>query len=91
MEILPITRAKARFSEVIARLIHRKEAVLITRKRQPVAALVPYADWARSEASKQGGLAAAAGALAGYDAEIDQLVEVVYAARDKAKDREISD
>lgn len=89
MEIVPITRAKARFSEIIARLIHRKEAVLITRKRTPVAAIVPYAEWAERETSKQEGLAAAAGALADFDAEIDEMVEAVYDARAKANDREV--
>ena len=89
MEIVPITRAKARFSEIIARLIHRKKAVLITRKRTLVAAIVPYAEWAERETSKQEGLAAAAGALADFDAEIDEMIETVYAARAKAKDREV--
>jgi prevent-host-death family protein len=89
MEIVPITRAKARFSEIIARLIHRKKAVLITRKRTLVAAIVPYAEWAEREASKQEGLAAAAGALADFDADIDELIEAVYDARAKAKDREV--
>lgn len=90
MEIIPITRAKARFSEIIARLIHRKEAVLITRKRTPVAALVPYAEWAERETSKQEGLAAAAGVLADFDADIDVMIEAVYAARAKAKDRKVN-
>jgi prevent-host-death family protein len=89
MEIVPITRAKARFSEIIARLIHRKEAVLITRKRMPVAAIVPYAEWAERETSEHEGLAAAAGALSGFDADIDELIEAVYDARAKAKDREV--
>jgi len=89
MEIVPITRAKARFSEIIARLIHRKKAVLITRKRTLVAAIVPYAEWAERETSKQEGLAAAAGALADFDADIDELIEAVYVARVKAKDREV--
>ena len=89
MEIVPITQAKARFSEIIARLIHRKEAVLITRKRTPVAAIVPYAEWAERETSKQEGLAAAAGVLAGFDADIDIMIEAVYDARMKAADREV--
>ncbi len=90
MEIIPITKAKARFSEIIARLIHRREAILITRKRAPVAAIVPYEEWASTQASKQEGLAAAAGALAEFDADIDAMIEAVYAARSKAKDREVS-
>ena len=90
MEIVPITRAKARLSEIVARLIHRKEAVLITRKRQPVAAIVPYEEWASKQASKQVGLAAAAGALADFDADIDKMIEAVYSARAKAKDRKVT-
>lgn len=90
MEIVPITRAKARFSEIIARLIHRKEAVLITRRRTPVAAIVPYAEWAERETSKREGLAAAAGVLADFDADIDEMIEAVYAARAKAKERKVT-
>jgi len=89
MEIIPLTRAKARFSEIVARLIHRKEAVVITRKKVPVAALVPYEEWAKREAANAQGLAAAAGALADLDEEIDTMVEAVYAARAKARDRDV--
>lgn len=89
MDIIPITQAKARFSEIIARLIHRREAIVITRKRTPVATIVPYDEWSGKDASKQDGLAAAAGVLAGYDAEIDEMLEAIYAARVKAKDRKV--
>ena len=91
MDIITLTRAKARFSEVVARLIHRREAVVITRKRTPVAVIVPYDEWTRKAASDKEGLAAAAGALADFDSEIDEMVEAVYAARMKAKDRKIPD
>jgi prevent-host-death family protein len=90
VEIIPITRAKARLSEIVARLVHRREAILITRKRTPVAAIVPYAEWAEREISKREGLAAAAGALADFDADIDEMIEAIYAARAKAKDRKVS-
>jgi prevent-host-death family protein len=90
LDIIPLTRAKARLSELVARLIHRREAIVITRKRQPVAALVPYEDWAKNNASERPGLAAAAGALADFDAEIDAMVDAIYASRAKAKDRKVS-
>jgi prevent-host-death family protein len=91
METIPLTKAKARLSEIVARLIHRKEAVVITRKRHPVAVIVPFEEWIRNEqASPKDGLAAAAGALADYDAEIDAMVETIYAARVKAKDRKVA-
>jgi prevent-host-death family protein len=90
VEIIPLTRAKARLSEIVARLIHRKEAVVITRKKVPVAAIVPFEEWAKKESSEKQGLAAAAGALAGFDAEIDEMIDAVYEARSKAKDRKIT-
>jgi prevent-host-death family protein len=89
MEIIPLTKAKARLSEIVARLIHRREAIVITRKKVPVAALVPYEEWAKKESSERAGLAAAAGALADFDAEIDAMVDAIYAARANAKDREV--
>jgi prevent-host-death family protein len=89
VEIIPLTRAKARFSEIIARLIHRQEAIVITRKRVPVAAIVPYEEWAKKESLEMDGLAAAAGALAGLDEHIEVMVDAIYASRAKAKDRDI--
>ena len=89
MEIIPLTRAKARLSELVARLMHRKEAIVITRKRLPVAALVPFEEWAKGAASDREGLASAAGALADFDAEIDAMVDAVYTARASAKDRKV--
>lgn len=89
MEIIPLTRAKARLSEVVARLIHRRETVVITRKRVPVAAIVPYDEWAEKEAAKGEGLAAATGALADFDAEIEEMIDAIYAARAKAKERKV--
>lgn len=61
---------------------------MITRKRVPVAAIVPYEDWAKKESSEEDGLAAAAGALADLDDDVEALVDAVYAARAKAKDRD---
>ena len=89
METVPLTRAKARLSELVARLMHRKEAIVITRKRLPVATLVPFEEWAKTEASDREGLAAAAGALADFDAEVDAMVDAIYAARASAKDRDV--
>ena len=63
---------------------------MITRKKVPVAVVVPYDEWARKEASEKEGLAAAAGALADFDIAIDEMIEAVYAAREKAKDRKVA-
>lgn len=90
MRSIPLTTAKARFSEIVARLIHRKEAVVITRKRVPAAVIVPFEEWAKREASESQGLAAAAGALAGFDREIDEMIEAISTSRALAKDRDVT-
>ena len=41
-------------------------------------------EWMEKEASEKEGLAAAAGALADFDADIDEMIEAVYNARTKA-------
>jgi len=72
LEIIPLTRSKARLSEIVARLLYRKGGRRITRQKVPVAgALVPYDQWARKNLC-EGRAAAAAGALADLDAEIDE-------------------
>ncbi len=62
-----------------------KRLALLTRKRQPAALIAPHKEWMEKEASEKGGLAASAGALADFDADIDEMIEAVYAARAKAK------
>jgi prevent-host-death family protein len=89
MESIPLTRAKARFSGLVNRLIHRKEQIVITKHGKPVAALVPYEDWERraSESGLPGGLASVAPPPEDLDQEIEAMVEEIYAARAKSKPR----
>ena len=87
MEPVPLTKAKARFSGLIDRLIHLKEHVVITKRGKPVAALVPYEDWERRTAEGAGGLAAVAAPPENHDAEIDDMVEEIYAARARSRAR----
>jgi len=86
METIPLAKAKARFSGVVARLIHRKEHIVITRHGKPVAALVPYEEWER-HAADAGGLASIAPPHENLDAEIDAMVEEIYDARAKSRAR----
>jgi hypothetical protein len=67
----------------------KRRLALLTCKRQPAAPIAPHKEWMEKEASEKEGLAAAAGALADFDADIDEMIEAVYAARAKAKDREV--
>jgi prevent-host-death family protein len=87
MMAIPLTKAKARLSGLVARLIDLKEHVVITRHGKPVAALVPYEDWEKLAASKAGGLASVPPPAVDRDAEIDAMVEAVYEARKRSRAR----
>lgn len=87
MEKLPLTSAKARFSELVERLILIKEHIVITKHGKPVAALMPFEEWERQQAGKAGGLAEASASGRDFDDEIDQLVEEIYEARTKSRSR----
>lgn len=60
METIPLTKAKARLSGLVNRLILRKGHIVITKHGNPVAALVTYEDWERRAADAAGGLASVA-------------------------------
>jgi prevent-host-death family protein len=87
MKSIPLTQAKARLSELVERLILRKEHIVITKHGNPVAALLPYEEWERQQAGAAGGLAAAKGPGKDLDEEIDRMVEEIYEARAKSKAR----
>jgi prevent-host-death family protein len=87
MESIPLTKAKARFSGLVDRLIHLKEHIVITKRGKPVAVLVPYEEWERREGNASGGLASVAPPSADLDAEIDVMIEEIYAARARSRAR----
>lgn len=88
-EIVTLTAAKARLSELVSRLIHMRDKIVITRKGKPVAVLLPV-DAYRQLAGREGrGLAVARGALADLDGEIDEMCENIYKSREKSKDRDV--
>lgn len=87
MKSVPLTKAKARFSGLVDRLIHLKEHIVITKRGKPVAALIPYEDWERRESDRSRGLADVAPPPGDHDAEIDAMIEKIYAARAKSRAR----
>jgi prevent-host-death family protein len=87
MMSIPLTRAKARLSGLVGRLINVKEHVVITKHGKPVAALIPYDDWEELTASKAGGLASVPPPADDHDAEIDAMVDEVYKARTRSRAR----
>jgi prevent-host-death family protein len=89
MKIIPLTEAKARLSALLERLIHMRETIVITKRKKPVAVIVPYDEWVRLHPGTQGGLASVAGILADYDKEIGEMVRVIYRSRRKSKGRKV--
>ena len=87
MEKIPLTLAKARLSELVERLILKKEHIVITKHGKPVAALMPYDEWERQQAGAAGGLADTAGPRENLDNEIDRMIEEIFEARAKARAR----
>ena len=88
--VLGVAEAKKRFSELIDR-VARGERFVVCRRGKPAVALV-----SPSEASGRGrrgpprGLAAFAGALSEWD-ELEDVVEEIYAARSRSKDRAVAE
>jgi len=89
MKSIPLTQAKARLSELVERLILKREHIVITKHGKPVAALMPYEEWERQQAGTSGGLAEANGPGKDLDGEIDQMIDEIYEARAKSKPRKI--
>ncbi len=87
MILIPLTKAKARLSGLVERLMNLKEHVVITKHGKPVAALIPYEDWEKLTESKAGGLASVPPPAEDYDAEIDGMVDEIYEARTRSRSR----
>ena len=81
-----MAEAKAKLSELLAR-VERGERVLVTKRGRPVAALVPP-DQVSPPAQRYLGLAAVAGALADWD-DLETTMDEVYRSRRTARDREV--
>jgi prevent-host-death family protein len=85
MMTIALTKAKARFSGLVERLINLKEHVVITKHGKPVAALVPYGEWEKLAASRTGGLASVAPPPVDLDDEIEAMIDGIYEARRRSK------
>ena len=84
--IVTLSEAKAKFSELINRIIFKKETFVVTKKGRKVAVVIPVEKY-RPEDS--GGLIDAKGALAELDESIDDMVMQIYAARRTERDRKV--
>ena len=84
-QIYSLTEAKSKFSEIINRVLFRKEKFTITKKGKAVAVVAPFDEEPGTE-----GLILAKGALAQMSREIDEMVEDIYQARSEETDRKVN-
>lgn len=87
--VFSITEAKARLSELITRLIYRKEKIVLTKKGKEVAVIMPFEEY-RELGKKGGGLIKARGVMAGLDREIDEMTAAIIEERNREKSREVA-
>jgi prevent-host-death family protein len=87
-QIYSLTEAKSKFSEIINRVLFRKEKFTITKKGKAVAVVVPFDEEAYAESGQ--GLIRAKGALAQIDRLVDEMVEDIYQARSEETDRKVN-
>jgi prevent-host-death family protein len=83
---ITLTEAKAKFSELINRIIYNKEKIYISKKGKNVAALVPLEE---VEEHKEEGLILAKQGLADLGDEIDMMEKCIFEAREKEISREV--
>jgi prevent-host-death family protein len=87
-QIYSLTEAKAKFSEIINRVLFRKEKFTITKKGKAVAIVAPFDEASGAQSGE--GLIRAKGALAQMDRLVDEMVENIYEARSEEIDRKVS-
>lgn len=88
-EVVTLTEAKAKLSEIINRVIIRKETISITRKGKPAAVLLSIEEYEKLHNNKKKGLIQAKGVLAGCDEEIDRMTQSIYESREKEISRPV--
>jgi prevent-host-death family protein len=82
-----LTEAKAKFSEIINRVLYRKEKFMITKKGKVVALVSPVNE--KQGASSGEGLIRAKSALAQEDRLVDDMIANIYEARNQETDRKV--
>ncbi len=89
-QTLSVGEAKKRFSEIMSRVIYKRERFIISRRGKAMAALVSSDDLEKleKEPCAPKGLLAAVGAWADFE-EIDQMIDDIYRQREQSKDREV--
>ena len=84
--IFSLSEAKSKFSDIINRIIYKKEKILITKKGKKVAVILPIDEFKDYE---ENGLITARGALSGLEDIVDEMVGTVYDSRRSEISREV--
>jgi prevent-host-death family protein len=84
--IFSITEAKSRFSDIINRIIYKKEKITITKNGKRVAVIFPIE---AVKSFEEKGLIQAKGALEDLDDVMDEMVGMIYESRGAEKGREV--
>lgn len=93
--VVSAAEAKAKFSELAAKVAHSRERVLIQRHGKPYAALVSPADLQLLEATERSGeqpqgLLALRGIWSDVDQdELDKVIKDIYASRKRDTGRKV--
>ena len=89
-QMLSVGEAKKRFSEIMSRVIYKRERFIISRRGKPMVALISSEDLDKlgEQPDTPKGLLAAVGAWADFE-ELDEVVDEIYRQRERAIDREV--
>jgi len=85
--VFTLSEAKSKFSEIINRIIYKKEKITITKKGKKVAVVIPVEEIKQNEKE---GLIKASGVLADIEDSVDEMVNLIYEARRNEKSREVN-
>ncbi len=85
--VFSLSEAKSKFSDIINRIIYRKEKITITKKGKEVAVILSIEEFKKIE---EKGLIEAKGVLADIDDAVDEMVTLIYSARESEKSREVN-
>ena len=85
--VFTLSEAKSKFSEIINRIIYKKEKITITKKGKKVAVVIPVEEIKQYEKE---GLIKASGVLADIEDSVDEMVNLIYEARRNEKSREVN-
>ena len=86
-DVFTLSEAKSKLSEIINRIIYKKEKITITKKGKKVAMVVPLEE---SKQNQEEGLIKAKGVLADIDDSIDEMVNTIYEERKRETSREVN-